>query len=243
MPSLNRLVVEAARDTLDLKDDERAMVSNRLGSGSDYTVFLNFLGVPIVDMSFNGPYGVYHSVYDNHLWMQKFGDPGFVRHAAMTRLWGVMALRLANADIVPLDYRLSANRIREFVQETLEAARPADRAALRPLDAAADRFAAAADAAGRRMEMLLRETADPGAMAALSRTLMNTERAFLDNDGIPGRPWYRHLIYAPKATYAAEVLPGVEEALEAGDRKQIAMQVAHLVGALDRAAATLREQR
>ena len=97
VPSLNRLIVEAARDVLDLKDDERAIVSNRLGSGSDYTVFLNFLGVPILDMSFNGPYGVYHSVYDNHLWMDKFGDPGFVRHAAMTRLWGVIALRLANA--------------------------------------------------------------------------------------------------------------------------------------------------
>ena len=240
VPSLNRLVVDAARDTLDLKDDDRAMVSNRLGSGSDYTVFLNFLGVPIVDMSFNGPYGVYHSVYDNHLWMQKFGDPGFVRHAAMTRLWGVMALRLANADIVPLDYRVSADRIREFVQEKVDAARPADRLALRPLNAAADRFATAAEAAARRMEVLLSgETADAGAMAALSRTLMNTERAFLDADGIPGRPWYRHLIYAPKATYAPEVLPGVAEALEAGDRAQLGVQVAHLAAALDRASATL----
>ena len=240
VPSLNRLVVDAARDTLDLKDDDRAIVSNRLGSGSDYTVFLNFLGVPIVDMSFNGPYGVYHSVYDNHLWMQKFGDPGFVRHAAMTRLWGVMALRLANADIVPLDYRVSADRIRGFVQEKVDAARPADRLALRPLDAAADRFAAAADAAARRMEMLLSgETADAGAMAALSRMLMSTERAFLDAEGIPGRPWYRHLIYAPKATYAPEVLPGVAEALEAGDRAQLGVQVAHLAAALDRASAVL----
>ena len=187
VPSLNRLVVEAARDTLDLKEDERAIVSNRLGSGSDYTVFLNFLGVPIVDMSFSGPYGVYHSVYDNHLWMQKFGDPGFVRHAAMTRLWGVMALRLANADIVPLDYRASADRIREFVREKVESARPGDRAALRPLDAAADRFAAAAEAAGLRMETLLAAgVADNKAMAALSRTLMKTERAFLHRRRHPG---------------------------------------------------------
>jgi N-acetylated-alpha-linked acidic dipeptidase len=241
VPSLNRLVVEAARDTLGLKEDDRTIVNNRLGSGSDYTVFLNFLGVPIVDMSFSGPYGVYHSVYDNHLWMQKFGDPGFVRHAAMSRLWGVMALRLANADIVPLDYRASADRIREFVREKVDSAGPGDRAALRPLDAAADRFAAAAEVAGRRMETLLTiEIADRQAMAALSQTLMKTERAFLDADGIPSRPWYRHLIYAPKPTYAPEVLPGVTEALDAGDRKQIAMQVAHLVAALDRAAATLK---
>ena len=203
-------------------------------------MFLNFLGVPVVDMSFTGPYGVYHSVYDNHLWMQKIGDPGFVHHAAMTRLWGVMALRLANADVVPLDYRTSAVRIREFVKEKAEAAGPGDRAALRPLDAAADRFTAAAEAAGGRMETLLAaETADSQAMAALSQTLMKTERAFLHAAGIPGRPWYRHLIYAPKPTYAPEVLPGVSEALDAGDRKQVAVQVAQLVSALDRAAAVL----
>jgi len=240
VPALNRLVVEAARDTLDLREDDRSMISNRLGSGSDYTVFLNFLGVPIVDMSFTGPYGVYHSVYDNHLWMQKFGDPGFVHHAAMTRLWGVMALRLANADIVPLDYRATADRIREFVKEKADAAGAGDRGALRPLEAASDRFAAAAEAAGRRMETLLAtEIADHQSMAALSEALMKTERAFLDTAGIPGRPWYRHLIYAPKPTYAPEVLPGVSEALDAGDRKQVAAQVAHLVAALDRAAAVL----
>jgi N-acetylated-alpha-linked acidic dipeptidase len=240
VPSLNRLVVEAARDTLALAGDDRAIVSNRLGSGSDYTVFLNFLGVPIVDMSFSGPYGVYHSVYDNHLWMQKFGDPGFVRHAAMTRLWGVMALRLANADIVPLDYRTSADRIREFVSEIRDASRGGNRLALRPLVAATDRFASAADVAGRRMETLLAGgTGDTRAMAALSRALMNTERAFLHADGIPDRPWYRHLIYAPKPTYAPEVLPGVAEAIDARDRTQIGVQVAHLVAALDRAAALL----
>jgi len=241
VPSLNRLIVEAARDVLDLKDDERAIVSNRLGSGSDYTVFLNFLGVPILDMSFNGPYGVYHSVYDNHLWMDKFGDPGFVRHAAMTRLWGVIALRLANAQVVPLDYRATAARVREFVREIVESARPGDRMPLKPLDGAADRFTASADAAGRRMDALLAGASiDDKATAALNRALMNTERAFLHAEGIPGRPWYRHLIYAPKPTYAPEVLPGVAEAMAAGDRKRIEAQVANLVAALDRAAAILQ---
>jgi len=66
------------------------------------------------------------------------------------------------------------------------------------------------------------------------------ERAFLDADGIPGRPWYRHLIYAPKPTYAPEVLPGVAEAIDAGDRARLASQVARLIAALDRAADALR---
>ena len=152
VPSLNRLVTQSARDVLGLRESDAEIVSNRLGSGSDYTVFLNFLGVPIADMTFTGPYGVYHSVYDNHLWMQKFGDPGFLHHTAMTRVWGVMALRLANADVVPLDYRATADRVREFVKETIDAADAAQKEALRPLTAAADRFAVAAAAAGARIE-------------------------------------------------------------------------------------------
>jgi N-acetylated-alpha-linked acidic dipeptidase len=103
-----------------------------------------------------------------------------------------------------------------------------------------DRFQAAADAAGRRMDALLAADApDREAAATLERALMRAERAFLDAGGLPGRPWYRHLLYAPKPTYAPEVLPGVTEALDAGDRQQLTTQVAHLVAALDRAAAIL----
>ena len=68
-------------------------------------------------MSFDGPYGVYHSQYDNHQWVERIGDPGFRYHEAMTKLWGVMALRLANADALPLDYRPYAARIGEFASE------------------------------------------------------------------------------------------------------------------------------
>ena len=240
VPALNHLIAQSARDVLDVKTDESQLVTNRLGSGSDYTVFLNFLGVPVADLSYTGPYGVYHSVYDNHAWMNKFGDPGFRRHAAMTRVWGVMALRLANADVVPLDYRATAARIREFVKETTESARPADRPALGAAAAAAETFAAAAEEAGRRIDALL--AAGPptaAAAAAMDALLIRAERAFLDPAGIPGRPWYRHLIYAPKPTYAAEVLPGVAEALEAGDRRRLDEQVARLADALTRAAAAL----
>jgi N-acetylated-alpha-linked acidic dipeptidase len=246
VPALNRLTFQSARDVLELRGDESQIVTNRLGSGSDYTVFLNFLGVPIVDMSFTGPYGVYHSAYDNHVWMKKFGDPGFARHAVMARVWGVMALRLANADIVPLDYRATAMRIREFVTETTDAAREGDRAALRPLAAAAERFESAATAAGSLIDTLLtRDTPNRATTAALDRALIRTERAFLDPAGIPNRPWYRHLLYAPRATYAPEVLPGVTEALEAADRDRTRLDtaVARLVAALSRAAATLSPSR
>jgi N-acetylated-alpha-linked acidic dipeptidase len=240
-PALNHVAFQSARDVLGIKEDEAKLVTNRLGSGSDYTVFLNFLGVPIADLSFTGPYGVYHSMYDNHLWMTKFGDPGFKRHAAMTRVWGVMALRLANADVLPLDYRATASRIREFVDETTAAAKPSDRPALAPLAVAVDRFARASDRAGRLADTLVKNDAAPNrdAAAALDLALMRTERAFLDPEGIPNRPWYRHLIYAPKATYAPEVLPGVAEALESGDRALLEREVERLAAALTRASAAL----
>jgi N-acetylated-alpha-linked acidic dipeptidase len=240
VPALNHVVLQTARDVLNLTASDREIVSNRIGSGSDYTVFLNFLGVPIADTTFTGPYGVYHSVYDNHLWMQRFGDPGFLRHVAMTRVWGVMALRLANADIVPLDYRVTADRVRAFAHESLEAAAPAQKPALRPLMAAIDRFAAAAGAAGARFDALLAGAEpDRRAAAKLDEALIKTERAFLDADGLPGRPWYRHLLFAPKPTYAPQLLPGVAEAIQDKDRAQLDQQVARLAAALDRAAATL----
>jgi N-acetylated-alpha-linked acidic dipeptidase len=239
-PALNHVVFQSARDVLDIRDDESKLVTNRLGSGSDYTVFLNFLGVPIADLSFTGPYGVYHSMYDDHLWMAKFGDPGFARHAAMTRVWGVTALRLANADALPLDYRSTAARIREFVAETTDAARASDRPALAPLAAASERFARAADEAGKRFDALLAGGAPTRAAAsALDSALLRTERAFLDPAGLPDRPWYRHLLYAPKPTYAAEVLPGVVEMLEAGNRPRLDAEVAKLAAALTRAASVL----
>jgi N-acetylated-alpha-linked acidic dipeptidase len=263
VPSLNRLVTQAAESVIDpetgksIADATRTgrprqggalpgasgpdLVNNRLGSGSDYTVFLNFIGVPIVDMSFTGPYGVYHSVYDDHLWMQKFGDPGFRYHAAMTRLWGVMALRLANADVVPIDYRPYAARVGEFIGELASARPAADRGALQPARDAAERFARAADAIQERIDAALSPaSSSTAALARINAALMGAERALLSPDGIPGRPWYRHLIYAPAPTYAPELLPGVAEAIASHDRRRIADQVSRLAEALDRAASVLR---
>ncbi len=130
--------------------------------------------------------------------------------------------------------------------ETAEAAREADRAALRPLAAAAERLEIAAAASGSLIDALLaHDTPDRATTAALDRTLIRTERAFLDPEGIPNRPWYRHVIYAPKATYAPEVLPGVTEALDAADRDRTRLdaEVARLVAALNRAAAILSPPR
>lgn len=203
-----------------------------LGSGSDYTVFFNHIGVPSVDAVFDGPYGVYHSIYDTHEWMRRFGDPGFKYHAAMAQLWGVMALRLANADVLPFDYAVYGRDILAYLDD-LEAVARARGAAV---DLAEARSAATALSRSRAAGPASEAAA---ASAARNAALLQAERDLLAPGGIPRRPWFRHLIYAPLPTYEAETLPGVREAVVAGDAAAAREQVAVLAAALRRAAATL----
>lgn len=214
------------------------LVDNRLGSGSDYTVFLNHLGIPIADLSFDGPYGVYHSIYDNHNWVARIGDPGFRYHVALVQLWGVAAMRLAEADVVPLDYAPYATAIARFAAD-VERGRKSEefaplRAAVREMETAAQALNAARAAALR--------TGNAADIRAVNQRLMQVERALLDPAGIPNRPWYRHQIYAPKHTYAPELLPGVAEALEAGDETRARDQLRALTAAIRRAAGVMRAQ-
>jgi N-acetylated-alpha-linked acidic dipeptidase len=122
-PSLLDLVKSAANDITDPVQIASTWTSEpgRLGSGSDYTVFLDHLGIPSVDMSFvisdDAPYGVYHSVYDSFSWMTRFGDPDFTYHQAMTQMWGLMALRLSDADLLPFNYVRYADELRKYIDE------------------------------------------------------------------------------------------------------------------------------
>ena len=257
VPALNRLIAEctqAVRDPVTRtplsavararRAEERgalpsvsgdSFIANRLGSGSDYTVFLNHLGVPIANLSFDGPYGVYHSIYDNHNWVARIGDPGFRYHVALVQLWGLLAMRLADADVLPFDYSAYAAAVGTYVKD-LEAGSQASLGEIR--DAAGELKSAAAAIDTRRATALERN--DRGEMAALNRRLMAAERGLLDEQGIPGRPWYRHQIYAPKFTYAAEVLPAVAHALDAKDRASVQAQAKRVAAAVRRAAAALR---
>jgi N-acetylated-alpha-linked acidic dipeptidase len=255
VPSLNRVITEAAQQVLDPKlkipvaaawgeraarergalptGDGAKLINNRLGSGSDYTVFLNHLGIPIADLTFDGPYGVYHSMYDNHHWVARIGDPGFVYHAALVRILGLVAMRLANDPVLPIDVEAYASRITEFVKESEPSAGVSNE-----LRQAAGKLQAAARAAMASFANMNSNT-DLQVRAKTNRKLIDFERAFLDEAGIPARPWYRHQLYAPRFTYAAEILPALTEAAEARDTQRIAAAQAQLTRALARAAAVL----
>jgi N-acetylated-alpha-linked acidic dipeptidase len=230
-----------------VKDSELA--DTRIGSGSDHTVFLNFLGRPTVGLHFDGPYGVYHSMYDDFYWMNHFGDPGYRYHQLMAQLWGVLALRLANAEILPLDFAFYGDNIRQFVAElnqhnALQVKGKPEKMDLRPLLARVAEFESAGRSLNRAISgALAAGTLDAARATHLNQQLMQVEANWLNPDGIPGRPWFKHILYAARYTYAHLELPGLTEAVEKGDWKLAREQAAILENALARNAALLRDAR
>jgi N-acetylated-alpha-linked acidic dipeptidase len=207
-----------------------------LGSGSDYTPFLQHAGVPSTDIGSDGPFGVYHTVYDDYDWFVRFADPTFAYTQQQARIFGLEMLHMADADVLPYDYQIYAEEIHSYLDQARS------RAVGRRLKldftaaiAASNRFAAAAHTVRQR------QLAPPQDSAALDRALVSTEHALLIPAGLPRRPWYRHSIYAPGefTGYAAVVIPGVNDAIEALDPSRAQAQLQALVQALDRASAAL----
>jgi N-acetylated-alpha-linked acidic dipeptidase len=209
-----------------------------LGSGSDYTAFLQHSGVPSSDVSSSGSYGVYHSVFDNFAWFKKFGDPDFVYEQQMARVFGLEAVRMADADVLPYDYEEYAKEIAVYLDAAHR--RADDKFGKNVLNfdavnAAAHHF----EAAGGKI--LAKQKNPPPDATRLNQALRGAERALLLPQGLPHRPWFRHVIYAPGeyTGYAAVVIPGVNEALDKGDSERARQQLATLTAALERAAKTL----
>jgi N-acetylated-alpha-linked acidic dipeptidase len=209
-----------------------------LGSGSDYSAFQQHLGVPSTDISSTGPYGVYHSVFDNFAWFKKFGDPDFVYEQQMARVFGLEALRMADADVLPYDYNEYGKEVAVYLATARKRVESkfGDRALdLSSATAAAKHFQEAG------AKILARQKNPPRDTARLNQALRNAERALLVPEGLPRRPWFRHAIYAPGeyTGYAAVVIPGVNEALDKGDAQRVRQQLAVLTAALERAAKVL----
>jgi N-acetylated-alpha-linked acidic dipeptidase len=220
------------------------LANTRIGSGSDHTVFLNFLGIPTVGLTFTGPYGVYHSMYDDFFWMNHFGDPGYRYHTLMAQLWGVLALRLANAEILPYDFDSYGENIRQFVVDLNLASHVSGHIDLAPLQQHITDF----QAAGRELNLAVAQAISSGRLDAaaarsVNQQLMQVERNWCIPQGIPGRPWFKHSLYAARYTYAHLELPGLTEAAEAGDWKLAAEQTKILQDALQKNTELLQQAR
>eukprot|EP00850_Spirogloea_muscicola_P006775 SM000032S12159 [mRNA] locus=s32:926447:931761:- [translate_table: standard] len=211
------------------------------GGGTDYAAFLQHVGVSSIDLSFgpaSGDYPVYHSVYDNFHWMSNFGDPGFHRHVAVASLWGLLALRLADSDLLPFEYSDYAADLKIHVvklDELLTTVEAPRNLTTKPLHRAVSDLAKSAgristeimqlkSPGGRGLKKLRRSPVAAGLTAGevalhnrlrtLNDRFLSTERAFL-GDGIPGRPWFKHLVYGPPKDdgYGSAPFPSLVDAL------------------------------
>jgi N-acetylated-alpha-linked acidic dipeptidase len=245
-------LVGVARSAPDKKREFRTRPDLRisaLGSGSDYTAFIDHLGVASLNFGYGGEGGgggVYHSIYDDFYWYTHFADTDFTYGRALAQTTGTAVIRLADAGVLPFQFTDFSDTIRTYVEEikllassqraqieeqNLELEEGVFKAAMdprktffppsrqpvppffnfAPLDNALDLLTQSA----RRYEAA-RLKAQPKAIQAVNAKLIESERKLTDTAGLPGRPWYKHMIYAPGfyTGYGVKTIPGVREAIE-----------------------------
>ena len=161
--------------------------------------------------------------------MEEHLDPGYLGHAGSSLITGVSALRLANADILPFHYSDYAAAVVSYVEELHQVQSETPGAADLDLDILSEAAVAwgdaSADLEARSDELLaggdLDGRAASRAVARINRALVRQERALTTRQGLPGRPWFRHQIYAPGLVtgYAVQFLPGLRDAVEQGDEE------------------------
>ena len=252
-----------------------------LGSGSDWTVFLDHIGLASLNLAYGDEDGggIYHSIYDDFYWYTHFSDTDFTYGRALAQTVGTAVMRLADAELLPFEFTDQADTVHRYLDELQKllkdkqeeiternkeldegvfsaTADPRKRSAppvregipphlnFAPLQNAADALARAAEHykkaledAGKSGELSL----SSAILDSLNAKLLQTERELTSAEGLPGRPWYRHLIYAPGqyTGYGAKTIPGVREGIEQKKWKQADEQIVHAAAALQNEAALI----
>ena len=263
-PSLKRLLFDVAKDVPDPagrgsvyetwlrreRGDTNALRMGNLGGGSDFQGFYHHLGIPAGGMGFDGPSGIYHSMYDSYHWMATFGDPGYRRHRAMAQLAALAAWRLANEDILPLDYAGWGREMHALVAQLDSGiARKGWDVGTEELKGALSRLTETA----ATLEAVRRSAEAGGIDAAraerANRALMQVERRMTRPEGLKSRPWYKSLQFAADVDrgYQTMAFPSVNEAIRYADSatarrelEDLVQRIDHARRALDDATAALR---
>jgi N-acetylated-alpha-linked acidic dipeptidase len=246
----------AAASTLQKSSDpirpDTMFALDALGSGSDYTAFLDHLAVPSLHVSYGGEgsAGIYHSIYDSYDFYRRFLDTTFVYGVMEARTTGTIMLRLADAVVLPYEFGNVVRTYRKYVAEIeTEAKKKSEVKALdlKNVGASIDRL----EEVSTRFEQLLpavlqlspeRLRAGRAALSDANRALFRAEQALSDEAGLPERPWYKHLIYAPGfyTGYGVKTMPGIREAVEDRPNLEVATrEAARVAAAIDRYAAAV----
>ncbi len=264
--ALEQFITEIARDVTDPRSGKSVLQANRdharserapkdtsrdttfaleaLGSGSDYTVFLDHLGLPAVNVSYGGAghSGIYHSIYDSYTFYERFLDTGYVYGVTEAQTMTTAVLRMADAPLLPFEFQAPARTYRKYTEEIARLAAGNDttksldltavRTALDRLDTAAVAFERERAALDGVRDVARRRTA----LGAVNRLLATSEQALADSAGLPRRPWFRHLVYAPGAYtgYGVKTIPGIREAVELRHMAEAQAEAARVAAALTR---------
>ncbi|MFN3794668.1 MAG: transferrin receptor-like dimerization domain-containing protein [Chitinophagaceae bacterium] len=228
-----------------------------LGSGSDYSPFFQHLGIPSLNIGYGGEGegGSYHSIYDSYDHYARFKDPGFAYCHALAKTTGRAALRMANADIVPFDFRSLHKTIQGYAGEVMALTdQLRETTAVENQLIAEKKYVLAADptevyhaptakepvpyldfSSLQNALSAFEKAASSNAIAiakqqgsaSLNQALYKAEQVLLSPNGLPRRAWYRHTIYAPGfyTGYGVKTLPGIREAIEQREWKEAQEQI------------------
>jgi N-acetylated-alpha-linked acidic dipeptidase len=218
---------------------EKTFTIGALGAGSDYVAFLDYAGIASMNQAFGGmdPSGIYHSIYDSNYWYNHFSDKTRVYGQALSQFTLTALMRLADADIAPFEFSHFSQTVTGYLDEIeREAANKGEPLKFpevrRQLEAMTDN---SLKYEGALRVLLARNSLDKARTQELNKTLMETERALTRSDGLPNRNWYKHQIYAPGfyTGYGVKTLPGIREAVDAGQWELAAQQAKRVAECLD----------
>ena len=246
---------------------------NALGSGTDFTAFLDHIGVATLDLGYAGEdeQGIYHSIYDDFYWYTHFSDFDFVYGRALSQTIGTAVMRLADAEILPLDFVDFADTVQKYTKDlekllsdkqeefrernqeldegvfkaTLDPRRPTiappreeipPHLNFAPMQNAVEAVTRSAEhyrQALTKMQAGL-DRAQIDSLRALNQQLIESERTLTNDDGLPRRPWYKHLLYAPGvySGYGVKTVPGVREGIEQKNYAEAEKEIVRVAKAL-----------
>ncbi|EDO40715.1 predicted protein, partial [Nematostella vectensis] len=204
-------------------DDHAIPAFKTLGSGSDYTTFVQSVGIPSLDMSYTfkdsraWPYPVYHSVHDTFYLQKKFNDPYFKSHLTMAKISGKLLTAVADSPLLPFStrsYKDSLAKGYRQLQKTFQDRLSAQNITLDYIGKEIENFADASDNF-ESAKATLDNTTDFMKLRLLNDQMAKLERAFIWPYGLPGRPDTRHVLYAPQRhnLYGSAVFPGIYDAM------------------------------
>ncbi|MGA9770474.1 MAG: transferrin receptor-like dimerization domain-containing protein [Blastocatellia bacterium] len=217
--NMTRARTDEAKKELNERTDLRI---GALGSGSDYTPFLQHLGISALNTGFGGDDGggIYHSIYDSFYWYTKFSDGTFEYGRALAQTNGTIIMRLASADVLPFEFTNFADTVGNYVDEIDKLAKRSSppkeinltllNSAVKSLTDSARRYEEAFGKAGAKGFQAVKQ------VQALNELLYKAERKLTSEQGLPRRTWFKHQIYAPGfyTGYGVKTIPGVREAIE-----------------------------